>query len=138
MSRNKWIIAVIFLIAVFAAYAYYARAGVIRLVDAKIATAIDENLLPLKATDVLPKDTSKVHCWIKWRDAKINTQLVVSWHYVTDDVRILDYPFTIPKKEGMGSIMLSMPNGKNLPSGQYRVNLLLGKRALKSLSFRIE
>jgi hypothetical protein len=108
------------------------------LVDAKIATAVDENLLPLKVTDIFPKDTNKVSCWIKWRDTKINTQLVASWHYITDDIHILDYSFIIPKREGMGSIVLAMPDGKNLPSGQYKVDLLLGKRVLKTLGFRIE
>ena len=113
-------------------------ASVIHLVDAKIATAVDENLMPLKVTDIFPKGTAKVSCWIKWRDTKINTELVASWHYITDDIHVLDYPFIIPKKEGTGSIVLSMPDGKNLPSGEYKVDLILGKRVLKRLIFRIE
>jgi hypothetical protein len=138
MGRNKWIIAAIFLIAIAVACGYYVGVGGIRLVDAKIATGVDENLIPLEVKDVFPKGTSKVSCWIKWRNAKINTQLVASWHYVTDDIHILDYSFIIPKKEGMGNMMLSMPDGTNLPSGRYKVNLILGKRILKSLGFKIE
>ena len=110
----------------------------IRLIDAKTATAVDENLAPVKITDVFPKGTSKVSCWIKWRDAKINTQILASWHYLTDDIHILDYSFNIPKREGSGSIALAMPNGKNLPSGSYKVNLSCGSRKLKSLKFIIE
>lgn len=138
MGRNNWITTAIFLITIFAACGCYVGAGVIHLVDAKIATAVDENLLPLKVMDIFPKGTNKVSCWIKWRDTKINTQLVASWHYITDDIHILDYSFIIPKREGMGSIVLAMPDGKNLPSGQYKVDLLLGKRVLKTLGFRIE
>jgi len=104
----------------------------------EIVNAVDENLMPVKIMDVFPKGTSKVSCWIQWRDAKINTQILAKWHYVTDDIPILDYVFTIPKKEGMGSVTLTMPDGKNLPSGQYRVEIVLGKRVLKSLAFRIE
>lgn len=138
MGRNHWITTAIFLITIFAACGCYVGADSIHLVDAKIATAVDENLLPLKITDIFPKGTNKVSCWIKWQDTKINTQLVASWHYITDDIHILDYSFIIPKREGMGSIVLAMPDGKNLPSGQYKVDLLLGKRILKTLRFRIE
>lgn len=134
----KDIIIAVVLITTLVVSGVYIGRGDIHLVDAKIATAVDENLMPLKVTDVFPKGTAKVSCWIKWRDTKINTQLVASWHYITDDIHILDYPFIIPKKEGMGSIVLAMPDGKNLPSGQYKVDLMLGKRILKSLKFRIE
>lgn len=110
----------------------------IRLIDAKTATAVDENFMPVKATDLFPKGTSKVSCWIKWRDARINTQVLASWHYLTDDIHILDYSFNIPKKEGSGSVALAMPDGKNLPSGSYKVDLSCGSRKLKSLKFIIE
>ena len=110
----------------------------IHLVDAKLATAVDENLMPVKVTDVFPRGTSKVCCWLKWRDTKINTQVQASWHYLTDDIHILDYSFNIPKREGAGSVALSMPDGKNLPSGSYKVDLSVGRRHLKSLKFTVE
>ena len=95
-------------------------------------------MMPLKITDTLPKGTNRVPCWIKWKDAKINTPLVARWHYITDDVHILDYTFIIPKKEGMGSMVLVMPDGQNLPSGSYKVDLLVGKHLLKSLKFTVQ
>lgn len=110
----------------------------IALTDAKIVTAVDEKLMPVRITDIFPKGTQKVSCWFQWKNARINTQLLARWHYVTDDIHILDYSFNIPKKEGTGSVMLSMPDDKSLPSGQYRIDLLLGKRSLRSLTFRIE
>jgi hypothetical protein len=110
----------------------------IHLTDASIATAVDENLMPVKITDTFPSGTSKVSCWIKWRDAKINTMINARWHYLTDDIHILDYPFSIPKKEGSGGLALSMPDGKNLPKGSYKVDLLAGDRLLRSLKFTVE
>ena len=110
----------------------------ITITDAKIATGVDENLMPVKVTDVFPKDATKVSCWFQWRNAKINTQVLAKWHYVTDDVHILDYNFNIPKKDGNGSVVLSMPEGKTLPSGSYRVELYLGKNLLRSLNFKVE
>lgn len=110
----------------------------IRLTDAKTAMAVDENLMPVKVTDLFPKGTSRVSCWIKWRDARINVQVLASWHYITDDIHILDYSFNIPKKEGSGSVALAMPDGRSLPSGSYKVDLSCESRKLKSLKFIIE
>ena len=138
MSRKNIITTFIFLIAIFAVSGCTIGGNAIHLIDAKIATAVDENFMPLKVTDNFPKGTASVSCWIKWKDTKINTELVASWHYITDDTHILDYPFIIPKREGMGSVVLVMPNGKNFPSGEYKVDFTSRKRVLKSLKFRIE
>jgi hypothetical protein len=110
----------------------------IHIEDARIATAIDENFMPVSVTDVFPKGTTKVSCWIKWRDSRINARLIAKWHYITDDIHIIDRLLTIPKREGMGSVTLSMPEGKDLPSGYYKVDLVSGNRILKSLKFKVE
>ncbi|MCX5668303.1 MAG: hypothetical protein NTY34_08400 [Candidatus Omnitrophica bacterium] len=110
----------------------------ITVTDAGIAAGIDDNLMPVKVTDLFPKGTSKVSCWFRWRNAKINTQVLAKWHYVTDDVHIVDYSFNIPKKDGSGGVTLSMPEGKTLPQGSYKVDLFLGKKLLKPLSFKVE
>lgn len=110
----------------------------IAITDAKIVTGVDEKLMPVQVMDVFPSGTTKVSCWFQWRDARINTQVLARWHYVTDDVHILDFNFNIPKKDGMGSVMLSMPEGKALPQGSYRVGLYLGKRLIRSLAFKVE
>jgi hypothetical protein len=110
----------------------------VHLTDAAMVTAVDDNLMPIRITDIFPGGTSKVSCWIKWRDTRINTQITASWHYLTDDIHILDYQFSIPKKEGSGGLALSMPDGKNLPKGSYKVDLLAGGRLLRSLKFTVE
>lgn len=112
--------------------------GSIGIVDAKIVTAVDERLMPVKVTDTFPRGTTAVSCWIRWKNAAINTEIVARWHYVTDDIHILDYTLIIPKKEGTGSVTLTMPNGKELPGGDYKVELFSGKRLLRSLPLRVE
>jgi hypothetical protein len=110
----------------------------IAITDAKIVTGVDEKLMPVQVTDIFPSGTTKVSCWFQWRNARINTQVLARWHYATDDVHILDFNFNIPKKDGMGSVMLSMPEGKALPRGSYSVGLYLGKKLIRSLAFKVE
>ena len=111
----------------------------ITIQEAKIVTGVDKELKPLKVTNFFPKNTSKVSAWISWQDAKINSQISVKWYYATDDVPIYDYNLNIPKREGIANVVLSMPEGKTLPSGTYKVTILLGKKHLtKPLVFEIE
>ena len=107
--------------------------------EAKIVTGVDKDMLPIKTTNFFPRNTSKVSAWINWKNAKINTQLLVKWYYVTDDLPIYDYSLNIPKREGVANVVLSLPEGKALPSGLYKVTVLLGKKQLaKPLTFEIQ
>lgn len=109
----------------------------IRLLDAKIAAGVDAGYMPVGVTSVFPAGTSKIFCWFSWKDAGKDTKVMAKWHYLTDDIPVLDYTFVIPRKEGSGSVSLSMPEGKTLPAGLYRVTLELDKRPLKSLTFKV-
>ncbi|MBN2831485.1 MAG: hypothetical protein JXL82_04345 [Candidatus Omnitrophica bacterium] len=93
--------------------------------------------MPVGITNMFPAGTTKANCWFQWNNAKPNTSIMASWYYVTDDIRILDYTFDIPRKSGSGGISLAMPVGKELPSGLYRVDLKKDKRVLRSLTFRV-
>jgi hypothetical protein len=106
--------------------------------EAKMVTGVDQKMMPLKITNTFPKDTSKVSAWISWKNAKINTQVLFKWHYVTDDVPIYDYNLNIPRRDGVANVVLSMPEGKNLPSGTYKADIFSGRRLIKTLSFEIE
>lgn len=138
-SKKIWIILVIPL-ALFAWFLHNtSRQKDIVIQEAKIVTGVDKDMAPLKVTSFFPKNTSKVSAWISWRNAKINTQILVKWHYITDDIPIYNYDLNIPKREGVANVVLSMPEGKNLPSGLYKVDVFLGKKHLtKTLSFEIE
>jgi len=109
----------------------------IRITDAITAKGVDEKLKPVAITNMFPAGTSTAYCWFEWANAMPNTSLVASWKYVTDDIHILDYTFDIPRKSGSGSVSLSMPAGKELPPGLYRVDLKRDKRNLRSLTFRV-
>ncbi|MDD5085078.1 MAG: hypothetical protein PHE61_03425 [Candidatus Omnitrophica bacterium] len=110
----------------------------ITITDAKTATGVNESLMPIQVTSLFPKQTSKVCCWFQWKNAKIDTKIVAKWYYTTDNIHILDYNFSIPRREGSGSVSLSMPEGKTLPVGSYQVTLNIGRRTIKALNFRIE
>jgi hypothetical protein len=109
----------------------------ITLTSMKMAKSVDEQLMPVDVVNIFPSGTAKVYCWFSWKNAKKNITLAARWTFVTDDIDILDSSFTIPRKAGTGSVSISMPESKTLPSGEYRVDLMLGKRILRSLAFSV-
>lgn len=108
------------------------------ITDAKMASSINEKLLPEKITDVFPSGTQTVFCWFQWKNAEVNTPIRARWHFSTDDIHILDYDFVMPRKNGSGSVSLSMPEGKILPAGSYKVELLIKAKKQVSLTFTVE
>src|SRR3990167_7106663 len=109
----------------------------IDVTSVKMAKDINEKYMPVDITDIFPEGTIKVYCWFSWRDAEKNMEILAKWHYLTDDIPIVEYAFAIPRREGVGSVSLSMPECKVLPPGLYKVELKFGNRALKSLTFKI-
>lgn len=137
-KKTKIILLVSSLLLILCAYNFNTRKDII-IQEAKIVTGVDKQMLPIKVTSFFPKNTSKVCSWISWRNARINTQILIKWYYVTDDTPIYDYALNIPKREGVANIVLSIPEGKSLPSGLYKVDILSGKKRLtKPLTFEIE
>ena len=108
-----------------------------RIIGTSTAKEVNEKLKPVGITNAFPPETSTIYCWFEWAGAKPNTSIMTSWYYVTEDIHILDYTFDIPRKSGSGSVSLSMPQGKELPAGAYRVDLRKKNRILRSLNFRI-
>jgi hypothetical protein len=132
-------ILILLALLVFGLVRYLDTSRDVTIDDAKIVTGVDSQMLPIKVTNFFPKNTEKVSAWISWRDAKINIQILVKWHYITDDIPIYSYALTIPKKEGVANVVLAMPEGKSLPSGLYKVDILLKKkRLIKTLTFEIQ
>jgi len=108
------------------------------ITDAKMATGIDEKFMPVAVTDVFPAGSTTVFCWFQWKNSQKNIRVTASWNFLTDSIHILDYEFVIPRKEGSGGVLLSMPNGKTLPIGSYKVDLLIDTHKLRSLTFKVE
>jgi len=109
----------------------------IHLLDAKIASGVDDKYMPVNITNVFPEGTQKAFLWFSWKDAAKDVKIMARWTYVRDNIPVLDYPFIIPREEGQGSVALTMPEGKALPSGLYRVTLEFDKRELTSLTFKV-
>lgn len=128
----------LFLSCLLSACSLAQRDSKLQIVEAKTASDVDEKLMPVKVAEAFPEGTSKVFCWFQWKDAKLNTEVTAKWHYVTDDIHILDYAFALPRKSGSGSVALAMPEGKKLPAGLYRLDLIQSKRSLKTITFKIE
>ncbi|MDD5137011.1 MAG: hypothetical protein PHN63_06675, partial [Candidatus Omnitrophica bacterium] len=84
--KIKLLLAISFIFSALSACAFWDRG--VNITDAKMVTAVDADLRPIKITDTFPKEAAKVSCWIKLQDSKINAQLLTKWHYVTDDVHI--------------------------------------------------
>lgn len=110
----------------------------ITITGAKSAGGIDEKFMPVGVTDTFPAGTRQVFCWFQWKSAEVGTKIVARWHFVTDNIHILNYEFSIPRKEGSGSVTLAMPEGKILPAGLYKVDLSIGESVLKSLAFKVK
>lgn len=108
------------------------------ITDAKIAAGIDDKLMPIQVTNLFPKGTSQVFCWFQWKNAQVNIPIIAKWHYITDNIPILDYTFKIPRKKGSGSVSLSMPKDKILPRGEYKIDLIFNNKTLKFLTFKVE
>lgn len=111
--------------------------GSIHILSVKMAKGINEKYMPVDTTNIFPEGTMKVYCWFSWRDAEKNMEILAKWHYLTDDIPIVEYAFAIPRREGVGSVSLSMPEGKVLPPGLYRIELKYGTRTLKSVTFKV-
>jgi len=136
--KNMKLFLLIFLIFCLSACGLKLPSSDITILSVKTAKTVDEKLMPVDITNTFPTGTSRVFCWFTWMNAKKNIVLIAQWNFVTDDIHILDSSFTIPRKAGSGSVSISMPQDKALPSGLYNVNLIYDKRILKSLNFVIK
>ena len=112
--------------------------GKLRVTDIKMAPSISENLMPLRPSDSFPQGTSRVYCWFRWENAETGSQITAKWHYTSENIDILNYSLAIPRHEGSGSVLLSMPEGKSLPSGSYRIDLVMNNRIVRSREFKID
>ena len=135
---KKWLLVSFFIWGIFLNPSVSAAAdGDIQITDIKMARGIDAQYRPLDASKKFSANTDKVYCWFEWKNAQSQSPITAKWTYVTESIPILDYPFSIPRKQGAGGVALAMPEGKTFPPGQYEVQLLQDKKVLKSIKFEI-
>ena len=138
LKTGKWAVIIFFIaVSLSACAGMKDRDADIFITDAKTAIGVDDKYKPVDATRTFPEGTTKVFCCFSWKDARRGIKIVAKWHYVTDDIHILDYVFAIPRKEGSGGVSLAMPDGKVLPPGLYRVTLGTDDRELKLIMFKV-
>ncbi|MDD5429050.1 MAG: hypothetical protein PHI58_07465, partial [Candidatus Omnitrophica bacterium] len=104
--------------------------GKVKITEMKTAPSLSEDYMPVGATDTFPSGTQKVYCWFSWHNAEANTQIVAKWRYISQNISIINHTFTLPRREGSGSVLLTMPEGKTLPSGSYRIDMVMDKRVI--------
>lgn len=136
MGRLRNILALFFIVVLLSSCSN-GKDTSIWIMNAKMANGINSDYMPVDVMNVFPEGTSKVFCWFSWKAAKKDTNIKANWHYVTDDIPVLDYTFIVPRKEGSGSVSLSMPVGSNLPPGLYQVTLASDGQQLKLLTFKV-
>lgn len=138
LGKNKNIALLLLITALILSSCFVKQHETINIVDIKTSMGVNDKLMPVKITSSFPAGTQKVFCWFQWRNTKVNTMVLARWYFLTDDIHILDYNFMIPRKEGTGSVSLTMPEDKQLPAGLYRVDLTFGKELLKSETFKVQ
>ena len=114
-----------------------AAGGDIQITDIKMAHGIDEKYQPIGTSKDFTGDADKIYCWFEWKNAEAKSPITAKWTYLTEDIPILEYPFSIPRKQGAGGVALDMPQEKTFPAGTYEIQLLQDKKILKSLRFEI-
>jgi hypothetical protein len=132
------ILSILLAVSLSVAYFYQQHKKAFRIVNSSMAAGVTDKFTPVNVTEVFPEKTRTVFCWFEWKNAKVGMEIVAKWEYLTDEIHILDYAFKIPRKRGSGSVSLTMPEGKTLPSGDYEVSLNQSNRLCKRLQFKVE
>ena len=90
-----WKVAVLLpaLALVTAACAYAAENFTIG--EIRMAKGIDADFRPVEPMEVFPAGTSKVFCWFNSKDGDPSVPLLARWHYVTENIPVLEYKFTL-------------------------------------------
>ncbi len=117
--------------------AQVAQGPVFRLVDVKMAMGADENRNPVDVTNEFPAGTEKIYAAFTWENAESNLQVVARWYYTSEDIHILDSSFTLTRRSEKGVTTLTMPKGKPLPPGDYRLDFEIKGKKANSVEFKV-
>lgn len=106
--------------------------------EAKMATDVNADRQPLNTTSEFPPGTDQVHCWFAWKNARPGLPLTARWHYQTDRINILNLRVALNRASDTGAFTLRMPPGKTLPPGEYRIELEVKGKLVKSVPFTVQ
>ncbi len=109
-----------------------------QIIEAKTCRNVDAERNPLEPMARFPEGTDQVYCWFSWKEAKPGLEVVATWYYASEDLKILSTPVKLTRIADQGVFSLRMPPGKTLPAGDYRVELTAGRRPLSTVTFTVE
>lgn len=108
-----------------------------RIFDAKMTLKSDENRNPTQPLRQFPAGTEKVSCSFRWENAEPRLKVKAHWYYVTEDIHILDASFKLTRRSERGVTSLTMPKGKPLPAGNYRLDFEVHHKVICSVAFSV-
>ena len=117
-----------------------ASADPFEITDIKFCQNVDKNRNPIDMTSKFPAGTQVIYAWFSWKNAPRSQKIIAGWHYVSEDIHILDTPITLTRRSDQGVLSLRMPKDKSLPEGSYRLDISIDektKKVLKSASFTV-
>ncbi|MBI4394932.1 MAG: hypothetical protein HY583_01930 [Candidatus Omnitrophica bacterium] len=129
------ITALLFLLPIFNLQAAFSES--FEITNVKICLKVDRNRNPIHVTNKLPGGTQNVYAWFSWKNAPKSQTITARWHYVSEDIHILDSPVTLTRHSDQGVLILRMPEDKPLPSGMYRMDIEADGKVLNSTSFTV-
>ena len=105
--------------------------------EVKFCRNVDKNRNPGDVTSKFPQGTQTIYAWFSWKNAPRSQKITAGWHYVSEDIHILDTPITLTRRTDQGVLSLKMPKDKSLPEGSYRLDIAADGKVLKSASFTV-
>lgn len=111
------------------------------LVDATMATVLDEEMRPLDNTNVFTPDTPVIYCSVKLKNSPFETQIVSEWIYISGEAEVTDfvidnYSITVESDQYIG-FSLSAPDD-GWPRGDYKLVLYIDGRENLSVPFSVQ
>lgn len=105
------------------------------ITDAVMCQGLDGEQRPVGIVSAFPEGTEHVQGCFSWTGATSHRQVIGRWHYTTQGIHILDVPVTVAEAVGTGIVSLQMPQGKALPAGSYRLDLMVQGKVAQTASF---
>lgn len=113
--------------------------GGFTITEAASSLKIDGEYCPVEAMDVFPPDTSKVYVCVRFRGAPKDGKLTFRWFYTGREEYLIDTQVQkVAGPEGRAYSALVMAQGKFLPPGSYRVEIIAGDELQENVIFIVE
>lgn len=107
----------------------------LKITDIKMAKSVDDKNQPVDITTTFPSNAEAIYCWFSYKWSPPNEVLKGSWYY--ENKFLTDSVVELKKSADVGHFKIRRTTEKPLPIGEYRVDLSIGKKVLKSILFNV-